>query len=788
MQPTHYQVSADRRALITYALTMVERLCTIAVFTILLIAAIPWSPVFPSLGLDQSWSWAVNAAAGQHLHFGTDFIFSFGPLAAIYTHQYEPGIEWLVVLGSGLIAVALGLGIVLVAGRAFGLVLALAIAGSPLRDPIFFILPVLGIFLAAQVRERPLPIHRTALTVLAAALGLGGTVKLSFLAPAGVGIVCVIALLIRVSKRDCLLYAAAFVLTPLSFWLLVGQPLSGMPGYLISGASIVSGYTEAMSIDGTQSEIVWYVAGFLGLLFAFAASARMARKKRAFIAAVLAVLGWVTLKAAFVRHDEHAAIASAYLLFFALVVGTLVPRAMAVLAVLVAIAIDAQIEGKYGLRSPYGALSGFPVALPSQWSGLVQRLQDREWAGKQYAAVVQTIAARAPVPTRNGAWDIYPLEQSAVLANRVPWSPRPVIQSYKAYTKSLLTANADHLKSAKAPQNILFGVNPIDGRLPMLDDSLSWPVLLGLYAGEGFEPGFEILRRRAIGRPADLGPIILDQDFSPPSPIELPANPSVIWAEVTWRLTLLGRIAETLFKVPEAHVTYVMTDGSTRAFRYIPSIGSAGFIVAPLVQSVKDFSWLPTPVLADALPRPVQIVFNQNTAWGMWMRQGRAHITLRALNIPSAGSQHWPMAEPQPDDRLVVSAVSGQSQCVVDAINGQKPEDGQTVRANVLDVTGWAAMNATAGIGADATYLILTGEDGRNSVFRAEPAIRPDVAAYYSRPSLENAGFWVTVDSSGLSGSYKLRLLAVKDGRSEWCSATSKVNFPAQPMSQPRAP
>src|SRR5262249_26420305 len=282
------------------------------------------------------------------------------------------------------------------------------------------------------------------------------------------------------------------------------------------------------------------------------------------------------------------------------------------------------------------------------------------------------------------------------------------------------------------------------------------------------------------GHPADLGPIILDQDSSPSSPIQLPASPTVVWAEITWHPTLLGKIAETLFKLPETHITYAMADGSSRTFRYIPSIGSAGFIVAPLVQSVKDFSWLPVPALAERLPRPVQIAFDQNMAWGMKMWQRRAHITLRALDIPSAGRSQWPVGEPELDDHLAASAVSGQSQCVVDAINGQKPEDGQTVGGNVLNVTGWAAMDPKAGVGTDATYLVLTAGDGRNSVFRAEPTLRPDVAAYFARPGLQNSGFEVTVKSSELFGPYTLRLLAVKGGQSEWCGATSNVVFTAQ--------
>src|SRR5260364_219639 len=57
------------------------------------------------------------------------------------------------------------------------------------------------------------------------------------------------------------------------------------------------------------------------------------------------------------------------------------------------------------------------------------------------------------------------------------WSPRPVIQSHGAYTPKLARLNELHLLSERAPNNIVFKVEPIDGRLASLEDGLSWPIL-----------------------------------------------------------------------------------------------------------------------------------------------------------------------------------------------------------------------------------------------------------------------------------------------------------------------
>src|SRR5262249_8899468 len=95
-----------------------------------------------------------------------------------------------------------------------------------------------------------------------------------------------------------------------------------------------------------------------------------------------------------------------------------------------------------------------------------------------YALATQPVQKQLTLPTPRGTVDLYPSALGYVVANGWSYAGRPVFQSYSAYTGALAELNASHLRGADAPDTIFFGVQPIDGRFPSLDDSLSWPELL----------------------------------------------------------------------------------------------------------------------------------------------------------------------------------------------------------------------------------------------------------------------------------------------------------------------
>jgi hypothetical protein len=60
----------------------------------------------------------------------------------------------------------------------------------------------------------------------------------------------------------------------------------------------------------------------------------------------------------------------------------------------------------------------------------------------------------------NSKVDVYPWDYSVIAANKFVWQPRPVIQSYAAYTSWLDKQNAKHFNSTEAPEYILWHNTP----------------------------------------------------------------------------------------------------------------------------------------------------------------------------------------------------------------------------------------------------------------------------------------------------------------------------------------
>ena len=122
--------------------------------------------------------------------------------------------------------------------------------------------------------------------------------------------------------------------------------------------------------------------------------------------------------------------------------------------------------------------------------------------------------------------DVYPLSQTAVLASGLTCQPRPVFQSFSAYTPKLAEMSAAHLRSERVPDHILFDVWSIDDRFAARDDSLSSPDLedrcAGLPAAACFAHSFTRSGRTYAGRllPAEaragflLSPVVDNRDPS----------------------------------------------------------------------------------------------------------------------------------------------------------------------------------------------------------------------------------------------------------------------------------
>src|SRR5262249_5124768 len=81
----------------------------------------------------------------------------------------------------------------------------------------------------------------------------------------------------------------------------------------------------------------------------------------------------------------------------------------------------------------------WPTGLPDELEAEKQQLRER-WALPQTRAAV-----------RDSSIDLIPFRQGVLLLNDLPYRPRPVLQSYSAYTAYLLETDARFYRSDRAP-------------------------------------------------------------------------------------------------------------------------------------------------------------------------------------------------------------------------------------------------------------------------------------------------------------------------------------------------
>src|SRR5262249_47436055 len=148
------------------------------------------------------------------------------------------------------------------------------------------------------------------------------------------------------------------------------------------------------------------------------------------------------------------------------------------------------------------------------------------------ARSLATIRGGLALPPVAGAIDSYSYDQSLLIAYGDDFRPRPVFQSYMAYSPRLAHAHAEVLLGDRAPQWVLFRDAPIDGALPALDDAPSWPLLLTRYRVAQDLGQFVLLQRRPTPLAWHLEPIAHVSAATGTTIAVPPAAGALIWARI----------------------------------------------------------------------------------------------------------------------------------------------------------------------------------------------------------------------------------------------------------------
>jgi hypothetical protein len=747
-------------------------------FLALLLRLLPAQPWFPVAELDASWQWAMDYAVAHGLAIGRDVVFTYGPYSGLASRLYAPAVRGMLI-GSAVVlatAYAAGLSTLRRPASVIGVAALLPMIGTEDAFAFTVSLPVMLACAGAVSGPSPrtLPV---AVLLLAPALALLPLVKLSYLPFTIIGMVTV-AWLVWLGRRTLLLglFVAVFALALPAVWLASGQSLAWLPAYFSNGSSIIAGYAAGMALFGPMQDI-GVALGLAALLLLLLTIGLRGVPRRAAMPLLIGVAGmaFVALKAGFVRQDGF---------------HELEPLDAAGLALLICAAwlpnwpaLIAAAVGIFLLAGPPNASAGFaPVwsGLRAEIDGTAKLLRDPAAFAADYRMAVAAIPRLAWHPP--GTADIYSSGQSSLFASGLSWSPRPVIQSYSAYTPALARLNANHLLGPRAADNIFFRPEPIDGHLPALEDGASWPALLSLYDPAGYDAGSDLvwLQRSAmqVGIPY-AGPSVLDGRRGLGEMVSLPNAPA-LWAKLTVTPTLAGDIASFLIKSSKLTITLHLAGGETRQFRFIPGMAEAGFLLSPLVTTTGDFVRLrPVPGRASpGLPRVVS--FSLDAA------QGTRFFWHRTYQLSVAPIAFPPMAnaalelEPRPAPVVLPPAVSGPT-CYLDSVDGLPVDDAPVKPAPSFRVAGWGAFDVQAGIAADDASLAFISKSGDALAVQAFFEDRRDVGAVFHHPELLRVGVRAVADLSVLApGTYSVQLILRHGADAETCPTRLRVVVPGQ--------
>jgi hypothetical protein len=563
----------------------------------LLLAVLTWSIALapPSVGLDASWIAGVSMATHAGLHYGTDFVFSYGPLGflglplAFYPTFGLLSLVYLCALYIGFCAT-----LVWVLRRRLPgwlcVVLGFALLGLvPLIEQALVLATLLA--LALLEKERPPWVLHVYVFLAPTFAAVEALTKLST-GP----VIALVLILALIGSRPRLwqvgVFFALLVGQLAAFWFATDQTLGNVGPFIENTIEISSGYSTAMmrlvDVPGWQVALATIVAALLSLAMVGVASRLPFRDRRArWCAVLLMVLSVFALyKEGVVRPDAgHLSLyfSSACVLWIGLPWG----RARWLLIGAVAIALIGIPMRPKETATNYGVIGNVELAAEQVHALLSNGRREEIIAdGRENEKVVYALEPKALAALQGHTVTVEPWETAAVWAYELDWRPPPIFQNYSAYTAHLDRLNATVIESPGGPERIL-RENP-----PFVYDEFPTPDLDGRFAGWDppeqmrtvlchFEPLTASLRWEVLGRTEDRcgEPVpveAVEGRYGEPIAVPQPGPGEVVFVRI------YGAGVRGLEKLTNlflhARSRHVLINGTGR-FRLVPETAADGLLM-----------------------------------------------------------------------------------------------------------------------------------------------------------------------------------------------------------------
>lgn len=560
-------------------------------------------PGFPAVELDPSWRMALGRFFQEGRQFGTEVVFTYGPLGWTMGKTYWGGqwaslITWHVVQALVFTAVIYWNGYRLHGYQRVFFFIFFFTLGMGYEDSTH---QTIVAFAGLELIRRSNESWRWSSLGLIALLVVLALSKFTDLMLATVLVLMAGALELWTRRRYWALRVPAIYLGFfLLGWKLCGQHLTNLPAYFRSSWEISQGYQDTM---GTSCPPLQLATGLtVAFLVVTALLLNLAAHPERLRGTVLTLAtgGYLLInwKHGFIRADGHQVgfyfAALTVIVTAPLLVGE-APRfrvlrnlLFAAAGVLAVIGVDLVLPGVGrgvlgGAQAEFNRNFMFFLGQENTRGLYESRLQREKDA---------TNLMRTKPLVQQASVDVLGFEQAVAMVNDLNYQPRPILQGYSAYTPYLARLNHDYYASDRAPEFVLFKLQSIDYRLATMDDPHVLRLLIHRYTYLFTELGYTVWQRN----PGPFDAAAFEPKPVRATTVRLGQKLDVadladqhLWVEINYRFSLLGKLRRFLFKPPLVQLRITDDKGVESVHRLPQPIGRAGFMLNPVIEDLHDY-------------------------------------------------------------------------------------------------------------------------------------------------------------------------------------------------------
>jgi hypothetical protein len=585
-----------------------------ACFTWLSIIYLPRDVLSPTL--DSSHQGALSYFAEKQMQFGPEVIPTYGPLGYLVSEIYD-GTFFNRKLIWELLSKLVIAGVVIWLARHLAIlnrVLFLSLIwilsprfGNSYPEVLFYlVIAGAGLILSRDDRWRP-----RFVAPLLAFLACVSLVKFTLL-------VCSLWLIVFLSVhwafkknwRMCLLLPSAYAALLLLAWRITGQKWVSFPAWIATSLEVSSGYQQSMGVDAAPGilPLAIAVASVAIALIGISLYNHRGTLLSSFPLLGLAAGYWISWKHGLIRADDHVNLFFGFCLlsFSCFPAFAICPQSgVRLRQFLSAVGGVLCVAGIY-VQNSVPSNDG-PRPSPSYFVATARDLMFLTRYRTEMNASLSLQKQRFECPhikaeVGKSTVDVFGHYQGIALLNDLNYHPRPVFQSYNAYTPFFIRTNADFYRSDAAPSFVISTLYSIDYRLPALDDSEALRVLLFDYELVLEEKGF-LLWRRLAQRRAAIEEVTASETREITFGQVVPLAEENVWCAIDINESTLGRLRRFLYKPPILFISVTDKEGRSTMYRLLPSIARCGFILDPYLQSQADIIGLKS----NSAPKPQHV-------------------------------------------------------------------------------------------------------------------------------------------------------------------------------------